>query len=84
MLHDRMKISLRQICRIIILYPSLVCGIYFNVMVSYALPFFFLLAVLGLRCCASAFSSCSECGLLFVAVCSLLIEVASFLAEHRL
>ena len=42
------------------------------------------LAVLGLRCCMQAFSSCSEWGLLFVAVCGLLIAVASFVAEHRL
>ena len=35
------------------------------------------LAALGLRCCALAFSSCSEQGLLFVAVRGLLIAVAS-------
>ena len=35
------------------------------------------LAVLGLRCCARAFYSCSERGLLFVAVRGLLIAVAS-------
>ena len=39
---------------------------------------------LGLRCCAQAFSSCGEWGLLFVAVCGLLIVVASLVAEHRL
>ena len=32
--------------------------------------------MLGLRCCAWAFSSCSERGLLFIAVCTLLIAVA--------
>ena len=42
------------------------------------------LAVLGLRCCAWAFSSCSEWGLLFVVVRGLLIAVASLVAEHRL
>ena len=42
------------------------------------------LAVLGLCCCAWAFSSCGEQGLLFVAVCGLLIAVASLVAEHRL
>ena len=42
------------------------------------------LAVLGLCCCAWAFSSCSERGLLFVAVCRLLIVMASLVAEHRL
>ena len=34
-------------------------------------------AALGLRCCTQAFSSCSEWGLLFVAVHGLLIVVAS-------
>ena len=42
------------------------------------------LAVLGLPCCAWAFSSCGERGLLFVAVRGLLIAVASLVAEHRL
>ena len=42
------------------------------------------LAVLGLRCCVWAFSSCSEQGLLFVAVHGLLIVVASLVAEHGL
>ena len=42
------------------------------------------LAALGLRCCARAFSSCSERGLLFVAVHGLLIAVASLVVEHRL
>ena len=41
------------------------------------------LAVLGLRCCAQAFSSCSEQGLLFVVVRGLLTAVAS-LVEHEL
>ena len=42
------------------------------------------LAVLGLRCCARAFSSCSEQGLLFIEVHRLLFAVASLVAEHRL
>ena len=42
------------------------------------------LAVLGLRCCAQAFSSCGERGLLFVVVRGLLIEVAYLVAEHGL
>ena len=45
--------------------------------------FFFFLAALGLHCCALAFSSCGERGLLFVAVHGLLIAVASLVAEHR-
>ena len=45
---------------------------------------FLFLAVLGLRRCAQAFSSCGEKGLLFVAVHWILIAVASLVAEHRL
>ena len=41
------------------------------------------LAALRLRCCARAFSSCGEQGLLFVAVRGLLIVVASLVAERR-
>ena len=46
--------------------------------------FILFLAVLGLHCCAQAFSSCGEWGLLFVVVCGLLLVVASLVAEHRL
>ena len=46
--------------------------------------YLFTLAVLGLRCCARAFSSCGKRELLFVAVHSLLIAVASLVAEHGL
>ena len=42
------------------------------------------LAVLGLRFCARAFSSCSKCGLLFIAVRGPLTIAASLVAEHRL
>ena len=42
------------------------------------------LAALGLCCCAQAFSSCDEWGLLFVALCGLLVAVASLVAEHGL
>ena len=41
-------------------------------------------AELGLRCCVWASSSCSEQGLLFVAVHGLLIVVVSLVAEHGL
>ena len=46
--------------------------------------YFIFLAALGLCCCTRAFSSCSEQGLLFVAVRGLLIAVASLVAEHGL
>ena len=44
----------------------------------------FILAALGLRCCAQAFSSCSERGLLFIAVHGLLIAVASHCGAQAL
>ena len=60
-------------------------------MVVLVLGFFFLicfiylfLAAFCLRCCAGAFSSCGERGLLFIAVRGLLIAVASLVAEHGL
>ena len=50
---------------------------------SFFLLFLFLSA-LGLRCCGQGFSSCGERGLLFIAVCRLLIMVASLVVEHGL
>ena len=46
--------------------------------------FYLFLAALGLCCWTRAFSSFSERELLFVAVCGLLIAVASLVAEHGL
>ena len=40
--------------------------------------------MLGHCCCARAFSSCGEWGLLFVEMCGLLIAVASLVAKHGL
>ena len=54
------------------------------------LPFFLILfiylfmAVLGLRLCARAFSSCGKWGPLFIAVRGPLTIAASLVAEHRL
>ena len=50
---------------------------------------YFILAAPGLCCCVWAFSSCSEQGLSLVAVCELLIAMASLVEttgsrEHRL
>ena len=59
-------------------------------MLTVLLLFFFKLftylfmAVLGLRFCVRAFSSCGERGLLFIAVRGLLIVVASLVVEHGL
>ena len=46
--------------------------------------YLFILAALGLHCCAQVFSSCNKQGLLFIAVHGLLIAVASLVAEHGL
>ena len=40
--------------------------------------------MLGLRCCARAFSGCRRWGLIFVAVHGLLTVMASLVAEHGL
>ena len=69
-----------------ILYTTLVrfVGVFW---VSFKFIYFIYLLFLpasGLRCCAQAFSSCGEQGLLFIAVCRLLIAVASLVAEHGL
>ena len=50
----------------------------------YCIIYLLFLAVLGLCCCARAFSCCSERGLLFIVVHQLLIAVASLVAEHGL
>ena len=42
------------------------------------------MAVLGLRFCARAFSSCGKWRPLFIAVCGPFIIAASLVAEHRL
>ena len=53
-------------------WPVLVCKL------------FIFLAVLGLHCCAWAFSSCGKQGLFFIAMYRLLIVVASPAVEHQL
>ena len=45
---------------------------------------YFFLAVLGLRFCARAFSSCGKRGPLFIMVRGPLTIAASLVAEHRL
>ena len=52
--------------------------------VSFIYLFLYLfLAVLGLRFCVRAFSSCGRWGLLFIAVRGPLTVTASLVAEHR-
>ena len=48
----------------------------------YLFIIYLIFGVLGLCCCARAFSSCGEQGLLLVAVHGLLIAVASLVVEH--
>ena len=57
--------------------------LFFNRFILFIYYYFFWLRWV-FRCCAQAFSSSSEQGLLFVAMWGLLIAVASFVAEHRL
>ena len=63
----------------IILGGFLYIFLFFNKFIYFIYLF---LAALGLCCCAQAFSSCGEQGLLFVAVCGLLTVVASLVVEH--
>ena len=55
------------------------CPVFFFFKFIYFIYLF--LAVLGLRYCARAFSSCGEQGLLFVAVRGLLIAVPSLVEQ---
>ena len=64
-------------------WSSLTAGHRFFVYLIYLFIYLFL-AVLGPCGCTRVFSSCAEQGLLFVAVCRLLIAVASLVAEHGL
>ena len=61
-----------------------VCVWFVFVFVFFNLFIYLFLAVLGLCCCAQAFSSCGEQGLLFVAVHGFLIAVASLVSEYGL
>ena len=51
---------------------------------NFYLFIYLFMAVLGLRFCARAFSSCCKRGPLFIAVCRPLTIAASLAAEHRL
>ena len=64
------------------MYLSIYLSIYLSKYLSIYLFIYLWLAALGLRCCARAFSSCGERGLLFIVVHGLLIAVASLVAEH--
>ena len=66
--------------------PGLDSFFFFKVSIFFLNNFYFYLfmAVLGLRFCARAFSSCGERGPLFIAVRGPLTIAASLVAEHRL
>ena len=57
---------------------------FFNIFKLFIYLFILFLAVLGLRFCARAFSSCGKRGPLFIAVRGPLTVVVSLVAEHRL
>ena len=70
---------------LLILYITFIDFEMLNQLCLLHLVFFFsFLAALGLCCCAQAFSSCGERGLLFIVVRGLLIAVVSLAAEHGL
>ena len=60
------------------------CFVLFFVLFCFVFLKYLFRAVLGLRFCARAFSSCGKQGPLFIAVCGPLTIVTSFVAEHRL
>ena len=76
--------TLHGIC-LSIYISRLLKSVYIKQSLFFFLIFFLLMAVLGLRFCARAFSSCGERGPLFIAVRGPLITIAaSLVAEHRL
>ena len=58
------------------------CWVFFFIYIYLFIYLF--MAVLGLRFCARAFSSCGKQGPLFIVVCGPLTVAASLVAEHRL
>ena len=64
-------------------YLMIQLGIFFLKMKA-SLFIYLFLAVLGLRFCARAFSTCGEQGPLFIAVRGPLTIAASLVAEHKL
>ena len=75
-----------HIIDLIYMYPHLTLFFFLNEFSNLFIYFFIYLfmAVLGLRFCARAFSSCGKWGPLFIAVRGPLTIAASLVAEHRL
>ena len=69
-----------------LLYSIFFLTFWFTVFWGFLKIYLFILfmAVLGLRFCVRAFSSCGKWGPLFIAVCGPLTIAASLVAEHRL
>ena len=67
------------------MYQALNCYMYVHsVYLIFYFNFIYLfLAVLCLRCCGQAFSSCGKQGVLFVVVCRLLTAVASLCCKTQ-
>ena len=70
--------------KMIALSPNFAHSSLTNLILLKKIFIYLILAELGLRCCAQAFSSCSERGPLFFAVRGLLIAVSSPIVEHGL
>ena len=68
----------------VMIKESLRYSFYSNLLFIYLFLYFLFLAVLGLRFCARAFSSCGERGPLFIMVRGPLTIAASLVVEHRL
>ena len=68
----------------LIFFKMLIFSFFLNVSLIYLFILYLFLAVLGLRFCARAFSSCGEQGPLLIAVGGPLTFAASLAAEHRL
>ena len=69
------------ILKLVCTFPVHIYIFFFN---FYLLFIYLFMAVLGLRFCARAFSSCGKRGPLFIAVRGPLTIAASLVAEHRL
>ena len=74
--------SISLVCMSVLM---LVPDFFFFMCTELSLLFIYLfLVALGLHCCAWAFSSCGEWGLLFITLHRLLIVVISLVVKHRL
>ena len=69
-------LPLREVVQAVVIYSTLFLFIYLFI--------YLFMAVLGLRFCVRAFSSCGERGPLFIAVHGPITVAASPIAEHRL